>query len=437
MPHSTRQFLAFTSLYAFVGVLNKGLMMAVMLWLARSLPQQDYAVFGLLYAIMTGFAALAAAGVVENAIASRHRGETSSEQLQTRSHHAFLVQSLLIAPLLLVAALLTLQGIDGLALWEPLSALAGGCLTAYSLMQAGLARLDHDHLRSVRTSTLAPMAGSLLGCMAIALAGHSHGAFFLAYATGAALVLWQDLLSWFRQRSGGSWHRLNADLIHNTPHVIAAALVWLTGYGSLLLLNFVFDPQVMARYTLALTLSAALQIVVNSANQVWSPRHFDAMRTHAPADVERRCRRYYLALASLIGLAGVSIYVLLPLALRIGGGNFDAYAGIGREFLWLCAGYALSIPWWHAQNMFFSRGESTPFLRILSQSSLAGVAVWAGFMFALGEAGLYSGYCAMMLVRAIWFAAYARARWQSRLHWEGVALGCALLAAASLLNPWN
>jgi O-antigen/teichoic acid export membrane protein len=402
--------------------------MLLMLWLARVLSTEQYAAFGLLYAIQTGFSTLVPAGIVEQVVARRH-SSSSHEAARIAwlgtPRNLFTVQTAGLA-LVTSVAILAIPTSSSLHFHESLWALAGGSITALAVLLASLARLDHDHRTSLIFGAGVPAVGTL-GAWAAVVWRPDNGAFFLGYAVGAGVALAAVLASSRIRADASPAPSLGGGLRQNTPYLVVGVLMWMSGYGNLWIIDRWFSSEIVAQYTLAFTLAAATQIAANAMNQVWSPRHYDLIRSFPPREVEHKCRRYYLALGLVVSAVAVTLFYGLTPALELGGGNLSSYTAIRPGLLWLFAGYALSIPWWHSQNMFVVHGAGDSLMRVLTWSTAVGVLAWLAAMQWLDVWGLYMGYALMMGIRslAVWWVAHRR--WGTELRWEGAALACLIL----------
>lgn len=430
--NSVRRFAVYSSLYAGASLAQKGVVMLLMLWLARVLSTEQYAAFGLLYAVQTGFTALAAAGIVEQVVARRHQASDTAPGSHRLANRLFVAQGTGLG-LIAIGAMAVVPSGSPVALTDALWALAGGGITALALLDAGLARLDHDHRASLMLGAGVPAVGTLGAWLAV-LWRADNGAFFMGYALGAtlAMALARASLSRAAPAPTGSLP-LAAGFRQNLPYLAVGVMMWLSGYGNLWIVDQWFPSETVAQYTLAFTLASVMQIAANAMNQVWAPRHYDLIRSQPPRVVEDRCRRYYLLLGLVVSAVAIVVFVALPLALEIGGGNLSRYTNIRHGMLWLFAGYALSIPWWHAQNLFVVHGAGDALMRVLGWSTALGVLAWAAAMHLFGVPGLYMGYALMMGVRslAVWWV--ASRRWGTELRWEGATLACLILFSCGVL----
>jgi Na+-driven multidrug efflux pump len=99
--------------------------------------------------------------------------------------------------------------------------------------------------------------------------------------------------------------------------------------------------------------------------------------------------------------------------------------------LLLFAAYAVSIPWWHAQNYFFANNQGRELMNVTIVGSIAGLLAWVAAALAWGVIGVYAGFFLQMLARSLAAFIAARRHWGVRLQWEGVVLSVLLMCAGA------
>jgi hypothetical protein len=115
------------------------------------------------------------------------------------------------------------------------------------------------------------------------------------------------------------------------------------------------------------------------------------------------------------------------------GGNLTSYRDAGQGLTWLFAGYAVGMPWWHAQNYYYVNKQGGPLMRMVTLSTVLGLLVWFGLMMSLGAHGIYVGFFALMLIRSLVVWLHARALWPIRLMWHGPLVAVSMLLVGVLL----
>lgn len=415
--------------YAGGAALQKGLGFLLFLWLARVLAVEDYARFGLLFALQAGLATMAGAGIAESAIAllRTHAEPCQRQRLLDASNGVFV---------LLAAASLVVVGIGYLVAIRPgldgglelAFVLAGGALTAFFALQAVLVRLGEQHGAALALGVGAPLAG-----LAVAFAAFMIRPQVVAFYAGmiVGLVIAFGVL----QRARLGHYRVairspEAAAIASSlaPYLAIGFVTWLGGYGTTYLVEGFFDTADVAMFTFVYTLSSIMQLVATSINQVWSPRVFRLAHEMPIDELERMNMRFYALQGAVLGFVGAAMLMVAPPLIDLVGGNLSAYRDLGDELALLLAGYAVSIPWWHTQNYFYVHGQGAALMRIVLVTNIAGLAIWIALMASFGVIGVYLGFLVQMLIRSAgaWFI--GRRTWGLRLAWHGPLLTLALVA---------
>ncbi len=132
------------------------------LWLARTLSVDDYASFGLLFALQTGFATFAITGIVEAVTGLMKEYSTVEERnkLFAAANTAFVLMAL-ISIVFVLLLFVTLVQQSQIAFLEASYVLVSGLLVAFSSLQSQIVRLEENHHLSLCFSFLSPLAGVL------------------------------------------------------------------------------------------------------------------------------------------------------------------------------------------------------------------------------------------------------------------------------------
>ena len=423
------QLARFALVYAATASLQKGLGFVVFLWVAHRLDVDEYAVFGLLYATQTALTSFASAGIVESAIGLLRLYAQRSDRgrLFAAANSSFVVLGVSSTVLLLGIYVLFLRD-SGAPPAAMFAVVIAGLVAAYVAITASLVRLDERHGASVALGFFVPVS---------ALAGGAVGLWIMNTVTGfyagSAIGSVVSLLPFFSSRVGHhrlSSHRAEVEAILRllVPFVVIAMLSWLTGYGNTYLVEWMFLPAQVAAFTFAYTISSIMQLVATSLNQVWSPRFYRLLNELDAGEVERQSRRFTILQGLALALVGGGVLLVFTPAMDFAGGNLASYRDLRLELFFLCLGYAISIPWWHAQNYFYAHNKGRELLRVSIAGTSAGLVLWIGAVLALGGIGVYVGFFLQMLCRAVFALAWAWREWRIRIAWEGP-----LLAATGML----
>ena len=432
---SASPLVGFAVAYTASAALQKAVGFAVFLWLAHSLSVRDYARFGLLYALQTALTTFACAGIVESVIGllRDHNAASARARLFGAANTVFAV---LAAASIAVSAMIyyTLMQDTERSAYDFLFVVVAGTLAAYVVVQGTLVRLEERHLAAVAMGFLAPL-GAFLGGAVGFIQGGTVTAFYAGMALGSVVMLVPFALS------GVGFYRCVTERRAVTgimsllaPFILIAVLAWVSGYGNTYLVKTFFTATDVARFTFAYTLASVMQLVATSLNQVWSPRFFRLVHEMPIADLERRNKSFTTLQGAALGVVGGALLIVLPPALQFAGGNLATYSQLNREFFFLFAAYAVSVPWWHAQNYYYAHNKGSELMRVSVASALAGLLLWLTSIWVLGVIGVYVGFMLQMLTRTVGAVGWARKLWAINIAWEGVFLALSLLALGAAIS---
>jgi O-antigen/teichoic acid export membrane protein len=428
--HKVHPLVWYATAYGGTAALLKGIGFVLFLWLARSLSVEDYATFGLYYALQTGIATLAIAGIGESVVGllKEHEPPPMRAKLFGAANAVFaLMGAASIGMAILLFGLLaqpTTGSTYGVAL-----VIVVGMLTAFLSLQAGLVRLEERHLATLSLSFVGPLAGLAGGFIGF-LNEQSVSAFFLGSAVGLSLsVLVLGMYGIGFYGFVGRMRETSPILLRIAPFIGITFLGWLSGYGNSYFIKALFEPSDVATFTFAFTLASIMQLVASSLNQVWGPRFYRIVHKKPLEDVERENRRFFRWQGIAMGLAGGMVIAIFPSAIDVIGGNLIAYRGIQAELLLLFAAYVVLIPWWHCQNYFLVHGKGQELMRVVLRTSVMGVFSWLLLMWFLGPLGIYLGFLVQMLMRMSGLVISAKEHWPVTIAWDGVAAALVLLGA--------
>lgn len=414
--------------YAGGAALQKGLGFLLFMWFAGSLSVDDYARFGLLYALQTGVAALALAGIIETTIGGLKDADDSDGQkaLLRSANVVFLLTSGI--AIFAIPMAFSWSGTYG---WPAIvGAAVSGALSAFFILQAQLARIVERHGVALLLGFLPGLIG-LLGGLAGFLIEPSPRAFFLGSTIG--LVTSLPLAGFAKLGFANAFLRdvrARRILLTMGPFVLVALVDWFLGYGSTYLTKAFFANEVVARFVFAYTLSSIMHLVATSLNQAWSPRVYRMIHSEPLTAVERGNRRFYLLQGLILGAVGAGLLIAVPIAVAMIP-SMAAYRNLQLECFILFAIYACVIPWYHTQNYYYAHQQGPVLMRISIVSSLLGLAFWVAAAVVLGPIGAYVGLLLMTLVKVLGGVFWARRTWGIWILWQGPALGLTLLAVGA------
>lgn len=421
--------------YGASAAFQKGLGFILFMWLAHSLQVHAYATFGLLYALQSGLATLAVAGVIEAVIGLLKdcRSEESRTRLFNSANSVLGILVLAAATIVWLGSGLLTQHLNA-STFEISLVVLSGVLTAFFTLQSVLTRLNEDHFSSLILTFFPPLIGLAGGYIGYIYTGTVIG-FFGGFAIGmvASLLLF-GLLGFGSYALIQRPHDVLPILKRILPFAVIAVLGWLNGYGNTYLVQSFFTATDVARFTFAYTLSSILQLVATSLNQVWSPRVFKMVHDLHFVEAEIKNRRFYKFQGLALGVVGAGILILAPLIIQTIGESLIPYRGLTNELFFLFAAYALSIPWYHVQNYYYAYSKGKQMMNMTMMTSLLGLALWLLCAQVFGVIGIYIGFMMMMVVRMLGALYWARREWAVGVLWEGPLIALIFLTIGTWVS---
>jgi O-antigen/teichoic acid export membrane protein len=428
-----KSLLTYSLIYAGAAGLQKALGFFVYMWLAYTLTVQDYATFGLLLALQSGITTLAGAGITDSLVGliKGDRWHKMKMAFFRAANGSFLYLSLVAVAIVVIIYSLPIWDVR-LGIGVQVSVLIGGVLTAFFTLQAGLVRLDERHLASVAFLFMGPVTGLAFGFAAVYFSRNVEF-FFGGFAIGLLLIYYIS----FVMRVGYFGFALKLSEVEPIsrsigPYILIALLAWLTGYGNTYIVKFLFSDGEVARFTFIYTLASIMHLVATSTNQVWGPRFLKLIAEADASATEKHNVRFYMAQGFILGSIGAIILLLVPTSLKIIGGNFLSYQDINTELFLLFFAYAVSIPWWHAQNYYIVNSFGGVLKNLILISTFLGILFSFALMYIFGVIGIYLGILLQALIRSLFVFLWARKKWQLLFAWQGSLVAVCLFLAGSL-----
>lgn len=421
------------ALYGVSAALLRVIGFGIFLWIARSLPVEDYAQFGLLYALQQGLSTLALAGVSESIIGAL-KGATAAERfrLYWNGNAAFCVMA---------SASVAFAGFVWVVFFGTdvspstfVSVAGSGVLIAFATLQSQLVRFEENHIKSLAFGFVAPLSSVVGGAIGFGFQRGSSAYFWgsltgLSTALAILAVVGVSLPSAVLDR--GMVQRL---LQQTVPFVVIAFLGWLSGYGNNYVIHGLFESRDVGNYTFLLSFAAVLLLVAGALNQVWSPRFYRLIEERGFDYVEERNCFFFRLLGMALGGVGGGLLTIFPAAMVVLGGHLAAYEAMSLPLSLIFASYVVLSPWWQCQNHFLFHARGKDVLKVILVTSSLGISVLLCLMWMFGPIGIYLGFFAQMLLRSLGLVAAARRRWDVRISLTGIASGLLLIVAGLILG---
>jgi O-antigen/teichoic acid export membrane protein len=420
-----KRIVLYSGLYGSSAAFLKFLGFLVFLFVARTLAVEEYALFGLFYALQAGVATFAPAGIVEIVVGLLKH----NPRLEEREHFYRIGNTVFVcmASIVVVVASLVFIIVDysiSSNFQTFIFTLMVGVAYGFAAFQAQFSRLQEQHLQALCFNFVVPLAGLLGGGLGFFLQP-SVRSFFICSAIGGLsglLILRVVGIGYYEQAEKLGDSRVI--FLSLPPFLLMACMGWLSGYGNNYLISVILNAKDVALFTFLLSLSAVMLLVASSLNQVWSPRFFRISQELPFEQVEKQNRVAFRWLGIALGMAGGLLLFLYSPTLGLIGGNLAAYQSKDFELLLMIISYIFVIPWWHCHNYYIVNGKGGELLRVSLFTSLVGIVAWVMLMISFGSLGIYLGFLFQMFVRALGIVLAARKHWAVTIAWDGVAGGC-------------
>ncbi|MFT6716162.1 MAG: O-antigen/teichoic acid export membrane protein [Saprospiraceae bacterium] len=425
---SGKKLAKFGLIYTIANGVQKGIGFIVFMYLASLFTVEEYALFGIYYAIFAGVATISFAGITESVVSLLPENKEPLERkslFQAAGSVFLLLSCVALVSIYLFQTIGYYENYDNI--YEVLIIIFSSIVSSYFLFQAILVRLNEGHIEAITFSFIPQAFGYGLGfCMAYyygtaiayfsgSLVGHSLG--FLVYKfphirfTGFS----SDKIS------------IRKLLSRLVPFSIVGLISWFLGYGITFVIDYHFSKEDVAVYVFLYTIASIIQLVATSMNQVWAPRFYGLFGEKTIEFIEKQYDKFTMLQGAIIGFSGFVIVALLLLVSQFTDTLGD-YVNKKDELFLLFGGYLLAIPWWHCQNYFFINNKGKKLLKITTIAGVVGLSVWMTCMMLLGKEGIYVGFLANMAVRSALIYVVARKEWKIGFDWKGLIIGLGLLS---------
>lgn len=422
----------FGILYTLAASIQKGVGFLVFMLLASVVSVDDYASFGINYALFTVVSVLTGSGISVAVVGllGKYKSEEDRKSLFQAASTVFLILSLcsliIITPIQLFVYKLDLFYFLDIGI-----VILSSITTSFYIMQSILVQYNESHIESIILSFVPQFLGYVLGFC------------FVLYFKTSISFFWgifiSQLMSMFIFRlKNVNFYGIsrNKELIITLlkriiPYTLIAIIAWFLGYGNTYIIDYLFEAKHVAIYLFLYTISSILQLVATSMNQAWSPHFYKLYNEIEVGDLEKKYKKFTFFQGLILGAVGLIILLLTPFIAQFEP-SLSVYVNSTDKLVYLFAGYVVAIPWWHTQNYFFITDKSSELLNITFISGIIGFSFWLASMYLFGENGIYLGFFINMLVRSLIIYLIARRKWIINSDYEGVLIGNGLLLLAFL-----
>lgn len=430
-----KKIIIFSTLYGGSAALLKLVGFFLIMWLARVLTVDDYAQFGLLYALQTGITTFALAGIIEAVVGllKKYQKEEKRKLLFSAANISFLIITAVVIAVAAIILFFSEKNTDN-SFFTLTCVLISGALLAFASLQAQLVRIEEKHVHSLLLNFFPPFAG-FVGALVAFFLQRTVASFYIGSLVGIAAILLVFKIckiGFYSNRE--SIQETKLILIRIVPFIAIAFLGWLSGFGNNYVVKFFFDPTQVARFTFALSLSSVMQLVASALNQVWAPRFYRIAHEQPFDEVEKNNKRVFGFLNLGLGLGGAILVATFPYVMRLLGGNLVNYQNMRVEIFLLTISYLLLIPWWYCYNYFLVYDKGHMIMKIVAFTSIIGILIWLMLIWSFGSIGIYMGFLIQMLIRSVGIFLVARKIWVLKYSFLNLVWSILIVLAGFLVS---
>lgn len=208
--------------------------------------------------------------------------------------------------------------------------------------------------------------------------------------------------------------RFQGYLVNLLPFVWIAILNWSTGYGMNLILPLFLAPTVIVDYTVALTSSNILLVVLNAMNTYESAKLFRLAQSRGVLSEEFRTknRLVWRHMRSLILISFVSLYLLSMLQFDL----VDRFVNVDTKKIILSVTlsfFGLTYVW-DSKNILYIKSKYKELLHGSAISATLGLLIFIVLLGTLNFDGLIVAICAASVAQAIIFTRIKMGQWNTK-----------------------
>ena len=401
----------------------------VLIWMATIFNSQEYADFGMIYAMQTGVIIFSTAGIIQIMVSIMKERQSRENGGANNFFALFKWSTLFSVMAIFIFGMIGQAEKNNLANFLPLiMSVISGAVLSYSLVASSYHRIEGRHLEAVAWTFFPNFGYFLFGGIGFAFEQTVNG-FFCGGLIGCIMPI--IILAQRSERAISLFcgNRVSrSHVLDMSPYWLASIVLWLSGYGGIWLISLTSNENEIAEFIFVMNVTSVLQIVATSLHQVWSSKFYQLYNVLNTGELEKKNDKFYLVQGIAIGVFGLLGMLLIKYAsgifLEIRAINFDSLLPYYLMFL----SVAISVPWCHAQDYFYVNGEGGKFMKAILVSGLIGIPLWLMTILLIGEAGIYFGYCLFVLSRVIAAQITASKIWHINLMWKGPVAGGVLLS---------
>ena len=434
-----KKLLYLSTIYAGLSALVKGISFIAIILIAKYFSTEQYAIFALLFSIHQGVASFSIAGINESVIGflKENKSQKSKDELFSN----VLVTTIPTTLIVFLSAMITYyfylkQKNPEIIFLVFLFTIISGTLLSYSIFNSKIFRLKENHFGAIMYLFFPQLLLFIVGSVSIFISNNINYFFISSFFSILSFII--ILKIFFKELNlpltiGRHSKKI---IIKSIPYYAIAVLGWLGGYGNNFIINIFLEKYDIAAFTFIYTLSGILLLISNSLNQVWAPRFYNSFSKKNYKSLEQKNSFFYGILNVIISITVAAIIILYPTAIRIFGGNLDAYSNMQFELYLLLTSFIIYTPVWHYRLHYYVRSFGNKLMKINLLSSVVGIVATIFFIKNYGSLGIYIGFMSHNIVNLLCMMFFSNREWNIIINWSCFWLSLSIGLTAFLFNQF-
>lgn len=413
--------LKYSIYYTISSVIIKIFGFIVFLYVAKKVSIKDYGLFGLFYAIQIGISTFSIAGINE-VIVGKLKKHNSFNKKNLLFAHSLVLFLILSVTTTLMSILIYYCGVTISFDYTLISIVVMiGILTAFTILQSQMLRLQEKHNDSLIFHALTPLSGFVFAIVFFYFY-QTIESYFIGQLFGIVSIVFVAVINKKAMITFRIDENIKLTIVSLFPFLLIAFLGWMSGYGNNLIINKLFLVEDVAKFTFLMTIASAIQIVASSLNMVWSPRFYNMVHTTPIECVEQQNKFFYSIQSLCLGVFSALLLILFPMVFEYFN-DLTVYSHSSFELMFLFLGYMLLPIWWHCSNYYLAFNMGKELKNIVIITSVVGIFLWILLMLMCGEIGIYIGFFVQMFLRSSWIYIQSKKHWKLNVSYEGIFIG--------------
>lgn len=337
-------------LYGFVAVLSKSFQFLSIIFLEYELTQNEFAIYGLKYALQTGIVVFTVFGINEGIVSQYFKVSNKCRLLKDSLKIVTIAQICIV-----FTAIVSFYFFSYSAFLYPF---INGVILGNFLMKSSVNKLNEKHLEA-RIFLYLPQVIFHVVIVTCYFISFDHDPFLISTIALTFLFLFSHF---FKQKIAYgkiNVHGLRVLIKESFSFYLMSILGWISGYGFSWLIKYLYEDKDVAEYIYLYTFSGIILLFTNSVFNVWNP-YFINSKIEIPSKTQNLV--YELV---ALGISIISIFT--SICLYLFKGNFsDQLLNIAILF----SSFVFYVPFWRARLYFQKIEKGWSLMRITFISTI-------------------------------------------------------------------